>query len=227
MKPAKPETINLLRDVSDFLLQRASRATNDLEFAATPMPSSPAAQTYYRAMQPEVLTDQVPEKLANAPFRPCLLLNGMILAQQYPVHAKVYVLHALGEGLRENQEYLAYIHENPGAEPAPEDAERLGKLQKRYIAWCAVNMVECGMNAQGLFMTWKADAVDMATSNEMQAILTSGLEGVHAATVWTDQEKQLWTGIFENQPEAWHMMQRHMSETYNILYTPAPSGTFL
>lgn len=223
---ARPETINALRDVSDFLA-RLSRAETDLEFAATPMPSSPVAQFYYRALQPDVLSDQVADKLLNAPFRPCFLINGIILAQQYPIHAKAYVIHALAEGLRENQEYLAYIHEHPAGNPAPEDMPRLKKLEKRYFAYCAAQLVECGMNAQGLFLTWKADALDVATSEVMQRILESGLEGILATDIFTDEEKQLWTAVFDGAPESWANLQKHMAAAYNVPYDPAPTGTFL
>ena len=202
-----------VREVWQVLRECSALPTEDALAVYKPsFPVGATADAYCRLMrlmpeQPDVLAE-----LRGVHFRPFFLLNGLILAANYH-HVQSFVLRALASGLEQCAAYLVHLHaDHTGAAP---DLER---QQKRFMAFCIAQLSECGMPMEGLFQTLKGDVVDQGASAQLRTILEEGPPALAASSVFTDEEKRLWSAIFANEPVAWTAMQHHLVTEYGFTF---------
>jgi hypothetical protein len=161
----------------------------------------------------------------KAEFRPFFLANGFIQATQCADHARrAFLLEALAAGLAEFADYFDAIHpDRLRPEETDEECERLRAEQKRYAAYCAAQLTECGMDMEGVWMTLKGDALDVETSAQIRAILEEGPERVAACALFSDEEKRLWAAAGSGGPEAFEALQRALVAAHKLPFKKAPA----
>lgn len=166
------------------------------------------------------------EALRKASFRPFFLVNGLTQASLLARHEdRAFLLSALAAGLVEFADYFEAIHpDRLVPNETPEELNRLESLQRRYFAFCVAQLSECGMDSEGIFMTMKGDSLDMATSFAIREILEEGPDAIAGSSLYTDQEKQLRSAVYANEPGAVKALQQHLTSTYQLPFRNSPTG---
>ena len=204
------------------VLAEASRCRDFSKFEV-PGPLGEDAKTYAALMRALPRQRDVPGLLRPASFRPLFLVNGLIVAASLKRPQRAVLLESLAAGLLEFADYFEALAERPAAPALP--AERLKALQARYFAYCAAQLVECGLPVSGVLATMKGDACDEDTAYEIRRWLEDGPAAMLESDLLTAREKELWRAVFERGRGAWPALRSHLVETYSLPFRPLGGET--
>lgn len=203
------------------VLEEAARCP-DLTRYEAPAPVGADAGVY-AALMPRLPRHRgVPDALEPARFRPCFLVNGLIVAAGLPRHARIVLLEGLAAGLLEFADHFELIAERPadGGGPLPDERRA---AQARYFAYCAAQLIECGVPVSGALATMKGDALDEDTACEIRGWIEDGPDAMLASALLTEREKVLWKDVFDKGRQAWPALRDHLVLTYSLPFRPLPN----
>jgi len=120
--------------------------------------------------------------------------------------------HQLGDALRRSGA--------AGSEATRSEDARA--MQSRYFAYCAAQLVECGLPVSGALATMKGDACDAATASEIQRWIQDGPEVMLQSTLLPAKERELWRAVFSQGQSAWPALRGYLVETYSLPFRPLP-----
>lgn len=176
------------------------------------------AKVYAALMRALPRHRDVPGALKPAGFRPLFLVNGLILAASLRRPQRAVLLEALAAGLLEFADYFELIAEGSAATRS----EEARAMQSRYFAYCAAQLVECGLPLSGALATMKGDACDPATAAEIQRWIEDGPSVMLQSTLLPAKERELWQAVFSHGHSAWPALRGYLVETYSLPFRPLP-----
>lgn len=201
------------------VLQDASRCAQLPRFVA-PSPLGGDAQVYASLMKELPRHRDVPGALKDAAFQPCFLVNGLIIAAAMPRSPRSVLLESLAAGLLEFTDYFERLAAPPSAEPPPlPDARR---AQARYFAYCAAQLVECGMPLTAALTTMKGDALEPEVAYEIRGWIEDGPDAMLASSLLSEAEKPLWRAVFAQGRAAWPALREHLVAAYSLPFRRLP-----
>ncbi len=199
------------------VLAEASRS-RDLSRFEPQGPLGADAKVYASLMRALPRNRDIPGALKGADLRPLFLVNGLILAASLRRPARTILLEALAAGLLEFSDYFELIADRRAAPTLPREQARA--LQARYFAYCAAQLVECGLPVSGALATMKGDACDEETGLEIQAWIEDGPSAMLGSALLPARERELWQAVFSQGRSAWPALRAHLVETYSLPFRP-------
>lgn len=202
------------------VLEEASR-TKDLSRFKAPAPIGEDAAVYAKLMKVLPRQGDVPGHLREARFQPLYLVNGLIVAAALPRPPRAVLLEALAAGLLEFVDHFELLAERKQANPPPVSAEAADR-QRRYFAYVAAQLIECGLPVTGALATMRADCADGDTAEEIRAWIERGPSAMLASPLLDERERALWGAVFEQGRAAWAPLRDHLVAVHGLPFRPLP-----
>lgn len=202
------------------VLEEASRS-KDLSRFKAPAPIGEDAAVYAKLMKVLPRQGDVPGHLHEARFKPLYLQNGLIVAASLPRPPRAVLLEALAAGLLEFVEHFELLAERRLPNPPPVSDEAAAR-QRRYFAYVAAQLIECGLPVTGALATMKADCADGDTSEEIRSWIERGPSAMLDSAYLTERERALWKDVFDSGRAAWAPLRDHLIAAYALPFRPLP-----
>ena len=202
------------------ILEEAARCRDLAKFEPT-SPLGEDAKVYATLLKTLLRHKDVSAALQTAKFRPLFLVNGLIVAASYRKAPRAVLLQALSIGLLEFADYFELMLDR-SAENPPLTPEEAAKQERRFFAYCAAQLIECGMPITGVFATMKGDALDQGAAYELRAWIEEGPKRMLISELLTARERALWGDLFNKGRESWPALRDHLVSAYAIPFRPMP-----
>lgn len=200
------------------VLEEASRS-KDLSRFKAPSPIGEDAAVYAKAMKVLPRQSDVPGHLQEARFRPLFLVNGLIVAAALPRPPRAVLLEALAAGLLEFVEHFELLASR-GEPHSPPFTEEAAARQRRYFAYVAAQLIECGLPVTGALATMKADSADRDTAEEIRSWIELGPAAMLRSPYLGERERELWKAVFNRGRAAWPPLRDHLVAVHGLPFRP-------
>lgn len=131
-----------------------------------PFPSSSDPARYGRHAK-GMFAGQTSLDMTGFNFRPAFITNGLRLLPELSDLHRRFVLDVLATGVREFADYFLEQEVSASGGVSETKQSELKAMQKRYFAYCLAQLLQCGMDFEGVLMMMKGDAMDMAVSKNI------------------------------------------------------------
>ncbi len=192
------------------VLDEAARANSLAGFQPPPFLGDDA-QVYAKVLRELARQKDIPGALGSAAFKPLLLQNGLILAASIPRRARKALLEGLAAGLREFVDHFEGLAETP--RPAGEEA--LAR-QRRYLAFCLAQLIECGLPFTGALATARGDCLDKETAEAIRSWISDGPDVMLSSPLIGEKERVLWKDAFTKGRDSWPILRDYLAEEFSL-----------
>lgn len=209
-------TANEFRSIASVFERVAeSKTEHDVRALTNTAPEGSAEHLFF-TLACDLDNRDVPLELRSIGIFRFFLANALIQAQQLTHRYRMFAYRAIALGLREFADYFAHLDRTSSIADAPQQ-------QKRYFAFASAQLIEMGMDMDGLLMTLKGDTADQGDSYEVRRLREEGPDAFKTTHLFDDREKELWTAMFDAQaPEAVTALQQYLVKTYEVPFLAAP-----
>lgn len=200
------------------VLDEAARANSLSGFTPPPFLGDDA-QVYAKLLRVLGRHKDIPGALRPTGFHPLLMQNGLILAAAIPRRARKALLEGLAAGLREFVDHFEALAEAPRAV----NEEALTR-QRRYLAFCQAQLIECGLPFTGALATARGDCLDEETAEAVRSWISDGPDAMLTSPLLGGRERELWKDAFTKGREAWPILRDYLAEEFALPVHRLPEG---